>query len=83
MVIKGILITVYGYRVTTVSKMEMVVWIKHKSSVFLAISLWNNEDPSPFFPSEIPKVKKQVVESTVDTEISGIAEEELLQEQVS
>lgn len=53
-----------------------------KSSVFLAISLWNNEDPSPFFPSEIPKVKKQVVESTVDTEISGIAEEELLQEQV-
>ena len=53
-----------------------------KSSVFLAISLWNNEDPSPFFPSEIPKVKKQVVESTVDTKISGIAEEELLQEQV-
>ena len=47
-----------------------------------AISLWNNEDPSPFFPSEIPQVKKQVVERTVDTEISGIAEEELLQEQV-
>jgi len=41
MVIKGILITVYGYRVTTVSKMEMVVWIKHKSPIQLAIYIQN------------------------------------------
>ena len=47
MVIKGILITVYGYRVTTVSKMEMVVWIKHKSPIQLAIYIPNQ--PSCLF----------------------------------